>query len=83
MTNFDFTKNQKIGIVVGIAVAGVVTGVFIFWGYIVAGEQSHCDNWLANIEERRTTLENDPVASVLDYERFNREIDDYNRECVY
>jgi hypothetical protein len=43
----------------------------------------YCKNWSDQIDKRRAELENSILGSIFDADEFQRDVDEYNRECAY
>lgn len=79
--------NQTVAIIslviIAVIVAGVVVGAYWFFGKIQ--ENNYCNNWFSNLEDRRIQMENAGFWESMnyDYDQYNAEVADYNRECYY
>ena len=55
----------------------------VYGGQPFGTDNSYCENWAANLDQQRANLENSPIDAILSHDEFNRQIEEYNRECAY
>jgi hypothetical protein len=74
------SKSTKIGIAAGAGVAVIIVVVFASWAASNVQHNSYCNNFARNLDRQRADVENNPLADV---DSFNRQVEEFNRECAY
>ena len=82
--------NQTVAIVILVVIAvitaSIIVGAYWFFSTVktIQEENTFCQNWYNNLEERRAEAEDSFWKELaFDYDQYNAEVADYNKECYY
>lgn len=74
-------------VIIGIMVAGIIYGAYWYFSTVttIQAENTYCTNWFNNLEDRRIQMESAGFWESMnyDYDQYNAEVAEYNRECYY
>jgi hypothetical protein len=78
--------NQTAGIIILVVIAVITASIVVgaYWFYGKVRENTFCQNWLNSLEQRRAEAEGSFWKELsFNYDQYNAEVADYNKECAY
>lgn len=74
-------KKVDVVLIIVVSILVIIVGFAYFGGMYLDQEQNYCKNWSETIEKQRKILENN--FSPDGWSEFNRDVNEYNKECYY
>jgi hypothetical protein len=78
---------MRIGAIIIISAVLIMVVILAVIGYTameVHQGNSYCENWFNNLEQRKAEMESSFWKELsFDYDQYNAEVAEYNRECAF